>query len=621
MNTSEEGSMRKLMQKLKLLRDDDVIRPIDVELCRFLSDQHPGISKDVLLAAVMVSHLYRQGHVCLPMEDYAGQLLFEEAHDEMALRAPEVKPWRRSLQESPVVGSPGDYKPLIVDDANRIYMHKLWYYEHTLAQGLIQKSCIQVDNVDVELLQQGLERLFKHSTEQPDWQKVAAATSVRNKLSIISGGPGTGKTSTVVRILALILEQHQQSETVIDIALAAPTGKAAARLKNSIMEAREGLAVADEIRALIPENAQTLHQLLGARRHSARFRHDAENPIPYDLVIVDEVSMVDQALMSKLMEALLDDAHLILLGDKDQLASVEAGSVLGDICQPDENKFSEEHHDWLSELSISIPNKYIVANSNTLSDNITLLTKSYRFNVDSGIAQLSEAVNSGKADRAVRVLQDQQFDDVVLNEIESSEALQAAIERKLPSYFEAMINANAPKESLDYFKQFRILSAHRKGATGVENINMLAAKILHEKNLIPKYAKWYVGKPVIINSNDYSLNLYNGDIGICLADENGELRVYFEHEGEVRGIAPNRLTDFSTAYALTVHKSQGAEFDKVMLVLPRTVSKVLSRELIYTALTRARTAITILGKESILKEGIKRNIRRSSGLTDYMWHK
>lgn len=611
--------MNNLMNTLKNLRDDEVIRPIDVELCRFLSEHHPGISKDVLLAAVLVSHLYRQGHVCLPLEEYAGQSLFEKAHDEIPLRAPDLRSWRQVLQESPAVGSPGDYRPLILDDADRLYMHKLWHYEHSLAQELIRKSNQQVESIDNQLLKEGLERLFEHSTEQPDWQKVAAATSVRNKLSIISGGPGTGKTSTVVRILALILEQHQQSEESKDIALAAPTGKAAARLKDSIIEARDGLNITNNIRALIPENAQTIHQLLGARRHSAQFKHNAENPIQYNLVVVDEASMVDQALMSKLMEALLDDAQLILLGDKDQLASVEAGSVLGDICGTTQNYYSTATASWMSVLGSNIPNDNIIEQDQPLDDNITLLKKSYRFDAKSGIGKLSKAINAGKGEEALSILQNDQFNDVDWIEVATPNELEKELRTIIPDYFKGIIDSEAPLKALEVFNRFRLLSPHRKGPWGVTYFNQIIEKILNQQGLIPKYAQWYAGKPVIVTANHYSMGLFNGDTGVCLPDKNGELKIYFSDEEQLREFAPSRLPDYNIAFALTVHKSQGSEFDEVMFVLPGTTSKVMSRELIYTALTRARTGIKVVGEKMVFMKGLEHKIRRSSGLRDHLW--
>lgn len=608
--------MNSIMTQLKTLQEQGVLKDIDLELCRFLQDRHDNIADEVLLSACFLSYLYRQGDVCLLFEKYAGELIFEDAD----LKAPDLESWIRALSESAIVGVPGDFKPLILDQGNRLYLHKLWHYEKSLADELIHRSKQQADEIDIDQLEDGLDRLFPNSDpKQVDWQKVAAAKSVRNKLSIISGGPGTGKTSTVVRILALLLEQSHEDGKNPTIALAAPTGKAAARLKDSINSAKQDLDISDAIREAIPEQTTTLHQLLGARRHSSVFRYNEENPVPYDIVVVDEASMVDQALMSKLLNALLDDTRLILLGDKDQLASVEAGAVLGDICSMNYNQFSQEAAYWLQKLALEIPKENITEHPQPLTDHITLLTKSYRFRAGSGIAQLAESVNAGNADQSMDVLESKNFDNVGMNVLSDQMSLQDLLRDKITGYFERIIQSENNEKALDTFNEFRILSAHRRGPLGVEYLNQYVEQILRKQQLISKYEQWYPGKPVIVNVNDYTLGLYNGDTGVCLRDPDGELKVYFRHGDSVRGIAPARLADHSTAFSLTVHKSQGSEFDDLLFVLPDKPSKVLSRELIYTAITRARTSITILGRKSILRQGINKKLERSSGLRLRMW--
>lgn len=612
--------MRNVMSELRKFRDQDILQDIDLELCRFLQEQHQNVSDEVLKAACLVSYLYRQGDVCLLLEKYASQPLFDESEVEPGPSAPDLESWKQALTNSPIVGNPGDFKPLILDEGGRLYLHKLWHYEHSLAQELIRRSQVQASDVDVERLKNGLARLFPDPPgDEVDWQRVAAAISIWNKFSVISGGPGTGKTSTVVRILGLLLEQAQAKEESLNIALAAPTGKAAARLKDSIISAKEVLNVSEEIRAVIPEKAYTIHQLLGARRHSSQFRHNADNPIPYNLVIIDEASMVDQALMSKLMDALLDDTRLILLGDKDQLASVEAGSVLGDICSINQNQFSKQAVEWLKKLDLNISESYIKEDYKPLTDHITLLTRSYRFGPDSGIARLADAVNSGRVDKALDTLQSDVFPDTSLIAIEEQSDLETVLRQHIVDYFQDIIQGTSVNESLEAFNKFRILSPHRKGPRGVAFLNQYVEKILQEEALIPKYERWYHGRPVIINVNDYTLRLHNGDTGLCLLNDDGNPKVYFRDEETIRGIAPGRLPDHDTAFVLTVHKSQGSEFDELLFVLPHKPSKVLNRELIYTATTRARTKISVLGNRTILRKGVEKKLRRSSGLRPRIW--
>ena len=611
--------MAKFTEQLERLREAGDLQDIDLELCRFLDDRSSDASEKVLLAACLVSYLYRQGDVCLQLPKYAGSVLFEESRLNETMEAPEQEIWLQALRESSLVGSPGEFKPLILDESDRLYMHKLWHYEHSLAQQLINRSKHTDEQINYQLLTDGLERLFPGEAAPINWQQVAAASAVRNKLSVISGGPGTGKTSTVVRILALLLEQERDRGTEPTIALTAPTGKAAARLKESIVAAKEQLDTDEEIRAAIPDEAMTIHQLLGARRHSAAFKHDADNPVPYDLIVVDEASMVDQALMSKLTTALLDNSRLILLGDKDQLASVEAGSVLGDICGVEENRFSPGMADELTDVGITIPSSTITSNPHLLTDNITLLTKSYRFAEDSGIARLAKTVNKGQHEQSIKILQSPDFSDVSLLTADSREKLKNLLSERIVPYFRSIQNSSSPEEALDAFNKFQILSAHRRGPWGIESLNKMVQQLLQQQGLISKYQQWYPGKPVIVNVNNYRLGLHNGDIGICMPDEEGNPQIHFRQDNSIQTIAPGRLPDHNNAYALTVHKSQGSEFDRILLVLPDKPSKVLSRELVYTAITRARTTIEVLGPKDVLSESIKSKIVRSSGLRDRLW--
>src|SRR5699024_4928099 len=366
-------------------------------------------------AACLASYLYRNGNICLPLQAYAGRILFEDGEAERPLKAPELDCWKERLSESLLVGPPGSFTPLILDSGDRLYLHKLWHYENALAKALLARCRNSEKVVDPQLLTDGLKRLFSHEPEDvPDWQRVAAALAVKHKLTVISGGPGTGKTSTVVRILALLAEQGSARGQLPSVALAAPTGKAAGRLQDAIRSAKQSLPFTGPVRETIPDRALSLRQLLGARRHTSHFKHNKDNPLPQDVVVVDEVSMVDQTLMSRLMEALLEDTTLILLGDKDQLASVEAGAVLGDICMLSSNQFSTKTAGWLKSLSLKLPGDATSSSLEPLTDYVTLLTKSYRFKKDSGIFRLAESVNRGKADEAAALLRSEQYPDIRL---------------------------------------------------------------------------------------------------------------------------------------------------------------------------------------------------------------
>lgn len=605
--------------RFERLREQGILSDVDLEFTRFIEEKSRKQVDNVLLAACLTSYSYRQGNVCLLLEDVAGSYLFEEAEEGTNMKGPERSAWLDDLNASDAIGSPGDFKPLILDQSNRLYLHKLWKYERSLAEDIIKRSEAKDYEIDWEQLKQSMTRLFGASSgDEPDWQQVAAVTAVLNRFTIISGGPGTGKTTTVVRLLGLLLEQFQESEFP-SIALAAPTGKAAARLKDSILSIKTSLPVEPEVRDAIPNETMTLHQLLGARRHSSTFRHNRDNPLPYELVIVDEASMVDQALMSKLMDALLDDTRLILLGDKDQLASVEAGSVMGDLCAIEKNSLSHKFANSLSKIGVDLPERYVSDEPQLLTDHIILLTKSYRFEGDSGIAKLAGAINRGDDAEVLNTLKSEEYPEVRFA-LDSPEGhLGNILETIVSSHVEGIINAPTPEDAFDVFSRFKILAAHRRGPRGVEQLNQGIERMLQQKGIISGYQNWYPGKPVIINENDYTLGLHNGDTGVCLMDGNGQLKIYIEQDGELEPLNPSRLPDHNLAYALTVHKSQGSEFDRVMVVLPDHISRIVTRELLYTAVTRARNEVIIAGRSNILSKGVQSRLKRTSGLQDQLW--
>ena len=398
-------------------------------------------------------------------------------------------------------------------------------------------------------------------------QGLAALAAVRRKFCVISGGPGTGKTHTLVLILALMLELERGRK--LRIAVAAPTGKAAARIQDSIQGVKATLPCDEAVKAQLPERATTIHRLLGYVPDSAQFRHNADNPLPFDVVAVDEASMVDLALMAKLFQAIPPSARVILLGDKDQLASVEAGAVLGDIC------------------SASLPTKHVLA------DCVVQLQRNYRFGEQSAIYRLSSAINTGQPDEVLRILRDCQggvATDLVAAALPRRAELKAALRERVTAGFSAFLKASDPLQALAALAQFRILCALREGPFGVAGLNQMTEEILDEAGLLRPQGPWYSRRPIMITRNDYNLKLFNGDIGIILPEkESGEPRAFFPGpDNTLRQFLPLRLPEHETAYALTVHKSQGSEFDRVLLVLPDRDSPVLSRELLYTGITRAR---------------------------------
>jgi len=520
-------------------------------------------------------------------------------------------------------------RPLILDTRNRLYLYRYWEYENNLSQ-LIKKRVDQgVVDLNMQLLKQSIRRHFPEDHHPAvDWQKVAAVTAVLKKFCIITGGPGTGKTFTIAKILVLLLEQA--SEAGLEIRLAAPTGKAASRLQESIKKAIGSLDCSDEIKQAIPAEVYTIHRLLRPIPDSPYFRYNFENPIPADIVVVDEASMVDLAMMSKLVEAVPLSARLVLIGDKDQLASVEAGSVLGDICDRNHlHGFSDGFRSTFWELTHENLNfgSQTCAPKPGLQECIVVLQKSRRFAADSGIGALGQSVNCGDTEKTIALLKNANDPSVVWYEIGSATDFYYRLAKEINDGYSEYLKIKDPPLALAHFNRFKILCALKIGSFGVDAINKLAEKVLFQHNLIQLDPKsdpvWYRGRPILITNNDYNLGLFNGDIGITMPDPsagNNDLFVFFPgNAGETRRFAPYRLPEHETVYAMTVHKSQGSEFDKVVLVLPDRDYPVLTRELVYTGLTRTRKKISIWATRSILACAISRPIIRTSGLREALW--
>jgi exodeoxyribonuclease V alpha subunit len=427
---------------------------------------------------------------------------------------------------------------------------------------------------------------------------------------VISGGPGTGKTSTVVKILALIVEQARAQARMAEpprILLLAPTGKAAARLSEAIKRAKGTLQATAAVRDAIPDEASTIHRALGTfGGHAQRFRHHRDAPLAADVIVVDEASMVDLALMARLFEAVPTDARVILLGDKDQLASVEAGAVLGDICGA-----GLDH-----------------TRAGPIAASIALLTRSYRYGPESGIGKLAQAINQAQPERVLGLLRDPGVADVALVEHAAGGALPEGLWKAAVAGFRPLLEASSAVEKLRALDGFAVLCAHRRGPHGQLAVNQRIEAALRAAGLAPAGADRYPGRPVIVTQNDYQARLFNGEVGVLLhdaqpaADGSGTRRLaahFAAADGGVRAIAASRLPPHESAYALSVHKSQGSEFDEIAVVLPPEGSPVLSRELLYTAVTRARKRVTIHGSAQIVTLCVQRTVRRASGLRDALW--
>ncbi|MDO6672756.1 exodeoxyribonuclease V subunit alpha [Cobetia amphilecti] len=686
------------------------LRRVDAHLVRFMARHVPEAPASVLLAAALASHQLGRGHVCLSLSRALAEpratlslppLEQSEAHlAEVSVALPEAfladldaGRWAEQLAASRLVSvlaqadSPAGHLPLrpLVLVGERLYLRRYWQAEREVAAGLRARMGPSEEGETriSDALGERLRELFASNRPdphgEPDWQKLACALALRQRLTVISGGPGTGKTTTVTRLLALLQAQalaggtdgaegelesdetgHPHERRALDIRLVAPTGKAAARLSESIRGAVAKLEVPDAVRAAIPREASTVHRLLGARPDSRHFRHHAGNPLALDLLVVDEASMVDLDLMAALLGALPAHARLILLGDKDQLASVEAGAVLGDLCEHalppryspalcvDLSRLTGE----TLEQAIAAPEaaegqpagdsqeapQVSSATRGRLADHVVVLQKSYRFSADSGIGALARASNAGDR-QALRDVWKAGYRDIAWLKLSGPEDrdLEKLVVNGYRPALEAVRERRPAREVIDLLLEFQLLCALRRGPYGVDGLNQRVARVLMRRGLIDDERGWYAGRPVMVTRNDRALGLYNGDVGITLPDPaaGGRLRVFFpveeeatsdaERDGQdtdiqrfhrgVRAVLPSRLEAVETVFAMTVHKSQGSEFRHVLFVLPEGANPILTRELVYTGITRAKSRVTLAGtRRETLEGAIERRVVRASGL-------
>lgn len=580
--------------------------PLERALVDSLRRLDPAAEPLVLISAALLCAALDNGDVCLPLARRAGQRPWADH----AFCLPALAEWQAQLQASSLVGGDGDFTPLILDHG-RLYLARYQAYERQLAEQLLGRAA-DLPVVDEGQLSASLTRLFAFNSssqagQQPDWQRLAAAQAVRRKLAVISGGPGTGKTTTVVRLLAALLEQPGGERMAIG--LAAPTGKAAARMAEAIRNAKSALPVSEAVKAALPEQARTLHRLLGARGDSPQVRHHAANPLALDVLVVDEASMVDLALMAKLIDALPPSARLILLGDKDQLCAVEAGAVFAELCEGrgfDAQAAADLQRITGQQVTVAQP-------TSRLGDAVVLLTHSHRFAGDSGIGELARRINGGDVSGTLSLLKEQRS-DLAWNAQPTPADLLERLDQGYAPFLAAAKSAD-PQAAFAAFNDFRALCAQREGAWGVAGINEALEARVKRRSQVASRERWYVGRPVMVRQNDYALGLFNGDIGICLHSEHG-LRVFFESEDGYRPFAPARLPSHDSAFAMTVHKSQGSEFSEVLLALPEQPSPLLSRSLFYTGITRAKHKVEIWGLPARLAEAVATRAERAAGLAE-----
>ncbi|MDO4429880.1 MAG: exodeoxyribonuclease V subunit alpha [Lonepinella koalarum] len=666
-----------MLNLLYALKQKKVISQTTYYFAKFISDKQQGLnySKPVenlaVLLVALCNHAHQQGHSCiflnrflekclfnLSFKGQEGQMLLAEIHKKIDFLP--ASQWQEALRyHIAFTFEPTKENKPFVFQYNSLYLYRVWQDEFRVANFIQQSICQSeksaVEKTDIWAYKMAdlLNQYFEPNVENKiNWQKIAVATALRQQFCLISGGPGTGKTYTVARLLIALQEMQMQNKApFLQIKLAAPTGKAAARLTESIENTFNQLesqiaekSLTDQqkfaqLRHSINTESQTLHRLLGVRQFSEETQFNPQNPLPIDLLVIDEASMVDLSMMAKLVQALKKKTKLILIGDKDQLSSVEAGAILGELGQFSEQNYSEELTRYLAQTTgQQLPSH---TQGDPVRDYICYLRESRRFDGNSGIGILAEDINNAQGEESWQRLKSESFTDLTVYEntdpqITLKQVMRCAIEQYQDYLILATSDSPLNKDKLtlifEAFKKQRFLTALRVGLLGVDNLNKEIANTLKNKGLISfrQAREWYNGKPIMITENDSHVNLYNGDIGLYLVDEKGEGRVWFELKagkivqgkvqstGEFRAVLPSRLPKSETAFAMTVHKSQGSEFSHTFFVLPSEKSAILSKELIYTAVTRAKVKLTIFGHKLVWISAVKTPTKRYSGLKNLL---
>ncbi len=623
--TQESWQTWTLSELTAQVRAEAGFQAIDWHFALFCADSErdPACRSAVFVVAVIASRALREGHGCILIKDIergpwanawseraewteatsALPSLLERAHSVTTI----VDVVASSSAGDRVIDAPlVDYTtpivstPLVFDGDRRVYLTRYYLHELRLAKRLAGLVAPAARHDDPWLI--GVEQRLDHyfppqvDSDAPDLQREAARNALLSRLLVVSGGPGTGKTATVVKILALLVEQAAAAGGQRPrILLLAPTGKAAARLNESIVSALARLELSQAVRAAIEPQAMTIHRALGVRADSAtRFVRDANYPLVADIVVVDEGSMVDLAVMRHLCEALSPSARLLILGDRHQLASVEAGSVFSDLC----------------DALLGAQGARLGVGTALVSE----LTKSYRFKTDSGIAALAECVRRGAWQEFLHTRANHRSDLAFFDAVDERAALRVLLDATERLWMGAF-SANTPAQALEHFARFRVLCAHREGVFGVQAINQSIAHHLFERGHLTSPASLSRGHLMMVLENDVALGVNNGDVFIVWPDDEGRLWAWFPvAERQVRRVSLPQLPRHEMCFAMTIHKSQGSEYDAVALVLPAVGSPIMTRELLYTGITRSKERVYVFAADSALQEALEKRVVRRSGL-------
>lgn len=598
------------------------LRVFDIEFADWLCREHAESAEWFWFVAWCLAYQASQGHVCVDLDQPLTLATMPEA---LLAQLPTSAQLRASLAQCRLAGAPEAATPLVLMPSGKLYLRRFYRLEYALARQIAARCAPGIDGADTELVARVarlLDTLFDADVATQG-QKLACANAILNRFAIVAGGPGTGKTTTVVRLLAALCEVEALNSEAI--CLVAPTGKAAMRLSQSIRDNRERLIETSGLGARIPETASTIHRLLRFSRARQAFHFNRSNPLPVRVVIVDEASMIDVSMMLHLLDAIPVDARVILLGDHYQLSSVDEGSVLAQLCGDLScHAYSAQHRQRLLQLVDHVPAAADEAAQGPLADATSVLRFSFRFGDGTELGALARAINAADVDAvfaALRASREHAPDDpaLALRWLDNAAVVLQEITTLAVTQASALVAARDTAESFRILSQFRVLCATRDGAFGVEALNQ---QIVSRLNLLMSWQRRrvYAGLPVIVLENDYDTGLFNGDTGVVV-EQDGVFKVAFETDGNAatfRVVPLSCLPRWEPAYAMTIHKSQGSEFERVALVLPPSPLPLLTRELLYTGVTRSRSGVALFATDAVLRHALSCSGLRQSGLAELL---
>ncbi len=623
------AALKTPMPPLLAGQERGLLSALDVQFATRLGELYGEASPEVLWGLAMACRQEANGHVCADLPRLESEGLVADAEGEARSFAvlPEgsdLEGWLRALRGSRLIGGSLDAgsgaqpTPLILDEQGRLYLSRSFEDQGAVAEAVRQRATRADLPIDWSLAEAGIDRLSSlpggggaDGDAEPDWTRVAMRVGLARPLSIVTGGPGTGKTTLVVRLIALLIEQRlARGQGIPSVRLLAPTGKAAAAMSAAFLRQRESLDVSADVRGALPTKAETIHRALLGRTRRDAFGRSHSTALEAEIVVVDEASMVDLALMRQLFTTCASAERIVLLGDPDQLASVDSGAVLAELCAAGAEPPSSPDFERRSEVEKSV--------RPSLRDSIVTLRESHRFASSGGIGLLAEAIRLGNADAALSLLEDPELPEVGRGEVDSVASVRARLVESAQEIQSEIESVGSLGAKLDRLSSRRVLCAHRGGPLGVEALCDVLDETAARVRKTTSASGWWRGRLLLVTRNAPDQDLWNGDVGLVEETPRGLRALFAAPGGGVRMLSAGRLPAYESAIAMSVHKSQGSEFDSVDLVLGSVASRLMTRELLYTGVTRARRRLCIHASAEAIRDALARRVQRDSGLAELL---